>query len=84
MVKIYWFCYKTDKFTEKNIVFLLWGNFAIAKSSLIDGNKHLIIKNKHPNPLAKSKGDFTKSEQFNQTNEYLEKNGIEPINLDIK
>ena len=32
---------------KKNIVFLLWGNFAINKSSLIDTNKHLIIKNIH-------------------------------------
>ena len=78
------FVIKQISLQKKNIVFLLWGNFAIAKSSLIDGNKHLIIKNIHPSPLAQSKGDFTKSEQFSQTNEYLEKNGIEPINWDIK
>ena len=78
------FVIKQISFQKKNIVFLLWGNFAIAKSSLIDGNKHLIIKNIHPSPLAQSKGDFSKSEQFSQTNEYLEKNGIEPINWDIK
>ena len=69
---------------KKNIVFLLWGNFAINKSSLIDSNKHLIIKNIHPSPLAQSKGDFTNSEQFSQANEYLIKNGIEPINWEIK
>ena len=69
---------------KKNIVFLLWGNFAINKSSLIDTNKHLIIKNIHPSPLAQSKGDFTNSLQFSQTNEYLIKNGIEPINWEIK
>ena len=69
---------------KKNIVFLLWGNFAINKSSLIDTNKHLIIKNIHPSPLAQSKGDFTNSQQFSQTNEYLIKNGIEPINWEIK
>ena len=69
---------------KKNIVFLLWGNFAINKSSLIDTNKHFIIKNIHPSPLAQSKGDFTNSQQFSQTNEYLIKNGIEPINWEIK
>jgi len=69
---------------KNNVVFLLWGNFAINKSSLIDTKKHLIIKNIHPSPLAQSKGDFTKSEQFSQTNEYLIKNGIEPINWEIK
>ena len=78
------FVIKQISLQKKNIVFLLWGNFAIAKSSLIDGNKHLIIKNIHPSPLAQSKGDFTKSEQFSQANEFLEKNGIEPINWNIK
>ena len=51
---------------------------------LINTSKHLIIKNIHPSPLAQSKGDFTNSEQFSQTNEYLIKNGIEPINWEIK
>ena len=69
---------------KKNIVFLLWGNFAIAKSSLIDSSKHLIIKNIHPSPLAQTKGDFTQSKQFSEANEYLKKNGIEPINWEIK
>ena len=78
------FVIKQISLQKKNIVFLLWGNFAIAKSSLIDANKHLIIKNIHPSPLAQNKGDFSKSEQFSQTNEYLEKNGIEPINWEIK
>ena len=78
------FVIKQISIQKKNIVFLLWGNFAIAKSSLIDSNKHLIIKNIHPSPLAQSKGDFSKSEQFSQTNEYLEKNGIQPINWEIK
>lgn len=78
------FVIKQISLQKKNIVFLLWGNFAIAKSSLIDPNKHLIIKNIHPSPLAQNKGDFSKSEQFSQTNEYLEKNGIEPINWEIK
>ena len=78
------FVIKQISLQKKNIVFLLWGNFAIAKSSLIDKNKNLIIKNIHPSPLAQSKGDFSKSEQFSQTNEYLEKNGLEPINWEIK
>ena len=78
------FVIKQISLQKKNIVFLLWGNFAIAKSSLIDANKHLNIKNIHPSPLAQNKGDFSKSEQFSQTNEYLEKNGIEPINWEIK
>ena len=77
------FVIKQISLQKKNIVFLLWGNFAIEKSFLIDNNKHLIIKNIHPSPLAQSKGDFSKSEQFSQTNDYLKKNGIEPINWQI-
>ena len=78
------FVIKQISLQKNNIVFLLWGNFAINKSSLIDTKKHLIIKNIHPSPLAQSKGDFTNSQQFSQTNEYLIKNGIEPINWQIQ
>ena len=77
------FVIKQISLQKKNVVFLLWGNFAFAKSSLIDGTKHLIIKNIHPSPLAQNKGDFTKSEQFSQTNEYLIKHGIESINWQV-
>lgn len=77
------FVIKQISLQKNNIVFLLWGNFAIAKSSLIDSKKHLIIKNIHPSPLAQSKGDFSKSEQFSQTNEYLAKNGIKEIDWSI-
>jgi len=78
------FVIKQISLQKNHIVFLLWGNFAINKSSLIDTKKHLIIKNIHPSPLAQSKGDFTNSQQFSQTNEYLIKNGIEPINWQIQ
>lgn len=78
------FVIKQISLQKKNIVFLLWGNFAINKSSLIDTNKHLIIKNIHPSPLAQNKGDFTNSQQFSETNDYLIKNGIEPINWELK
>ena len=69
---------------KKNIVFLLWGNFAIEKKKLIDGKKHLIITNIHPSPLAQKKGDFTISKQFSECNEYLKKNGIKEINWQIQ
>lgn len=68
---------------KEHVVFLLWGNFAIAKEKLINKNKHLVIKNIHPSPLAQTKGDFTKSTQFSDTNAYLKKHGIEEINWQI-
>ncbi len=68
---------------KKNIVFLLWGNFAIEKKKLIDSSKHYIICNIHPSPLAQKKGDFTISKQFSLTNDYLKKHGIKEINWQI-
>ena len=69
---------------KKNIVFLLWGNFAIEKKKLIDSGKHHVITNIHPSPLAQKKGDFTISKQFSLTNDYLKKHGIKEIDWQIE
>src|SRR5574344_281627 len=37
---------------KEHIVFLLWGNYAIAKEKLIDTRKHLVLKTVHPSPLS--------------------------------
>lgn len=67
---------------KKEIVFLLWGNYAISKASLIDEKKHLILKAAHPSPLAR--GAFFGSKHFSKTNAYLVEKNKEPIiwNLD--
>lgn len=78
----------TDKVIEQlsthkeHLVFILWGNFAKQKEYLIDGKKHLILKAAHPSPFAADKGFFG-CRHFSKTNEYLVKNGIEPINWKI-
>lgn len=60
---------------EKNgVVFLLWGRFAQAKETLIDGSKHLILKSAHPSPLSAHNGFFG-CRHFSRTNDYLEKQG---------
>lgn len=60
---------------EKNaVVFLLWGRFAQAKESLIDGNRHLILKAAHPSPLSAHNGFFG-CRHFSRTNEYLQQQG---------
>lgn len=67
---------------RNNLVFILWGNYAIAKETLIDSNKHLILKTVHPSPLSASRG-FLGCRHFSKTNEYLIKNNITPIDWSI-
>lgn len=59
---------------QEGIVFLLWGSYAIAKSQLIPGNKHLILTAPHPSPLSAYRG-FMGCKHFSQTNDYLRKQG---------
>ena len=63
---------------RERLVFILWGSYAIAKQSLIDSHKHLILKSVHPSPLSASRGFFG-CHHFSLTNTYLKENGIEPI-----
>lgn len=62
----------------QHIVFLLWGAFAQKKASLIDSNKHFILKSVHPSPLSAHRG-FLGCKHFSKTNSYLQENGIQPI-----
>lgn len=63
---------------KDHLVFILWGNYAIAKETLIDNTKHLILKSVHPSPLSASRGFFG-CHHFSKTNEYLSKNNLTPI-----
>jgi uracil-DNA glycosylase len=63
---------------KENIVFLLWGSPAIAKSKLIDEKKHHILSAPHPSPLSAYRGFFG-SNHFKQTNEILKSIGQSPI-----
>lgn len=56
------------------IVFMLWGNFAISKKSLIDGSKHCILTSTHPSPFSAHRG-FLGSKPFSKCNSYLRQNG---------
>jgi len=67
---------------RKNLVFLLWGNYAQAKESLIDGNRHHILKAAHPSPLSASRGFFG-CRHFSRTNEILQELGLNPIDWSI-
>ena len=67
---------------REHLVFILWGNYAIAKQALIDPTKHLILKSVHPSPLSASRGFFG-CHHFSQTNNYLIQHGIEPIDWSL-
>ncbi|HQQ94498.1 MAG TPA: uracil-DNA glycosylase [Bacteroidia bacterium] len=67
--------------TCTNLVFMLWGNYAIAKAGLIDPEKHLVLQAAHPSPLAR--GAFFGSRHFSQSNAYLIKHGKSPVNWQL-
>jgi uracil-DNA glycosylase len=63
---------------KQHLVFMLWGNYAISKETLIDASKHLILKAAHPSPLAR--GAFFGSKHFSKANAYLRNNGQQEVN----
>jgi uracil-DNA glycosylase len=62
---------KTISDQKEHVVFILWGNYARAKKSLIDTKKHLVIESPHPSPFSAHTGFFG-SKPFSKTNTYLE------------
>jgi len=56
--------------SRSNIVFMLWGSYAIRKSSMIDKTRHLILTAPHPSPLSSYRGFFG-CKHFSKANEYL-------------
>jgi uracil-DNA glycosylase len=65
------------------IVFLLWGKYAHAKETLIDTQKHYILKAAHPSPYSAYSGFFG-CRHFSKTNEILMRHGLEPIDWAIQ
>lgn len=79
----------TDKIisllNERNnpIVFILWGNNAIKKKSLITNKNHFIITSPHPSPLSASRGFFG-TKPFSKANNFLTENNMCPIDWQIE
>lgn len=63
---------------KQPIVFLLWGANARRKAAFITNKNHLVLSAAHPSPLSAYNGFFG-CKHFSKTNEFLIKNGIEPI-----
>ena len=56
---------------KKDIIFLLWGAYAIKKSKLINKNNHHILTAPHPSPLSSYRGFFG-CKHFSKINQILE------------
>jgi len=67
---------------QPHCVFILWGAYAQKKSSLINKEKHLIIKSPHPSPLSAYRG-FWGSKPFSKSNLFLKKKGLKPIDWQL-
>lgn len=63
---------------RENLVFILWGAYAIKKGAFIDRARHLVLTSPHPSPLSAHRGFFG-NKHFSRTNEYLVACGKEPI-----
>ncbi len=70
---------------QKNtpIVFILWGNYARQKKTLITNPIHYVIESPHPSPFSAYNGFFG-SKPFSKTNNFLISKGLKPINWQIK
>lgn len=64
---------------KEHLVFILWGNYARSKKTLIDTNKHLVLEAVHPSPLSAYNGFFG-CRHFSLCNQQLEKWNKTPIN----
>ncbi len=67
---------------RENLVFILWGAYAIKKAAFVDRKKHLVLQGVHPSPLSSSRGFFG-SRPFSQANKYLKLHGVEPIDWQL-
>ena len=67
---------------KDNLIFILWGNFAQKKTTLINDKKHYILKAKHPSPLSAYRG-FLGCKHFSKINKILIKNNKPAIKWDL-
>jgi uracil-DNA glycosylase len=59
---------------KDGVIFVLWGNFAIAKKELIDTVRHPVLTAAHPSPFSAHNGFFG-CRHFSKINEILRKQG---------
>ncbi len=67
---------------DRPVVHLLWGRPAGEKAKILNNPKHLVLIAPHPSPLSAYRGFFG-CKHFSKANEFLIKNGLEPIDWQI-
>lgn len=68
---------------DRPIVYFLWGRPAQMKKSMLNNPKQLVLTAPHPSPLSAYRGFFG-CKHFSQANEFLQANGIAPIDWQIE
>ena len=68
---------------DRPIVYMLWGKPAQTKIKMLNNPNHLILKAPHPSPLSAYRGFFG-CKHFSTANDFLEKNGLLPIDWQIE
>lgn len=68
---------------KSDLVFLLLGRNAQSKIEFLTNPTHLILTAPHPSPLSAYQGFFG-SRHFSQTNDFLKKQGLNPIDWRIE
>lgn len=67
---------------RENVVFMLWGAFAMKKGALVDDTKHLVLTSAHPSPFSADRGFFGNN-HFQLANDYLTDHGKEAIDWSV-
>ena len=61
---------------REHLVYMLWGGFARGKAYMIDRNRNLVLESV---PLSANRGGWFGQHQFSRCNDYLQANGLTPI-----
>lgn len=72
---------KLSEETE-GLIFVLWGNYAIAKKDLVDTSRHHVLTAAHPSPFSAYKGFFG-CRHFSKINQLLAEKGKTPIDWSL-
>ena len=68
---------------DRPVVYFLWGKPAQSKIKMLNNDKHLVLTAPHPSPLSAYRGFFG-CKHFSKANDFLQKNGLEPIDWQIE